>query len=269
MHASAILAGLALCRAAAAAAAPDAVEQRVEDLRTLPWVAVDDEGQPSKTVTPSVATVGGTPSPVDGAPHDLTASVYTWTSWGAIATSTGTPPNPTATNPATGEGAFSRCYNRDGDFAPFCRPLHNSTLLTGNTYYITWDPDFYNHTTGGGGDDNNNNNNSSTLEIAVRLDYLNHSSNEMLKFDTFDRVPAKWGFWPFKVDDSLLKGSHLNNVTITLLSSPRGSNDKTKSVALPVALARPQLGRTAPSSDPSPRTLLIALPLTLGVCALF
>lgn len=144
MHASAILAGLALCRAAAAVPSPEqrgdgaaaGQLQRREDLQTVPWVTVDDEGQPRKTITPSITTVSGTPSPIgDAAPHDLTASVYTWTTWGKITTSTGTPPNPTATSANTGSGAFSRCYNKDGEFAPFCRPLHNSTLLTGSTYY--------------------------------------------------------------------------------------------------------------------------------------
>jgi hypothetical protein len=101
---------------------------------TSPWIEVDDMGQPTKTNTPSMTTISGTPSALNGAPYDLTASVYTWTTWGSKTTSTGTPPNPTATA-GGGKGAFARCSNLDGDFAPFCRPNHNSTLLTGSTYY--------------------------------------------------------------------------------------------------------------------------------------
>lgn len=126
---------------------------------------------------------------------------------------------------------------------------------------VTWDPDFYNHTAGGSAGNN-------TLEVAVRLDYLNQSSNEMLKLDTFDRVPASWGFWPFKLEDTHLKGNRINNVTITLLSSLKGSNDKTKSVALPVALTRPGLDQYTSAGGSTRQNLLIALPVSLGGCAL-
>ncbi|PTB73517.1 hypothetical protein M440DRAFT_1404519 [Trichoderma longibrachiatum ATCC 18648] len=70
---------------------------------TAPWVTVGDEGKPVKTITPSMTTISGTPTLVSVAPHDITASVYTWTTWGSITTSTGRPPNPTATS-KDGEG---------------------------------------------------------------------------------------------------------------------------------------------------------------------
>lgn len=140
MHASTFLGALALCGTAMAIPAATAtdkptaalLEKRAEP--TAPWVTIDDEGQPVKTVTPSVTTVDGTTSIVNGAPHDLTASVYTWTTWGVVTTSTGNPPNPTATA-KSGEGTFARCSNLDGENAPFCSPYSNSTLLTGRTYY--------------------------------------------------------------------------------------------------------------------------------------
>lgn len=101
---------------------------------TDPWVKVDDDGQPSTTYTPQFTTQASSTSLLDAAPHDLTASVYTWTTWAKVTTSTGDPPNPTATG-KNGEGSFARCYNPDGENAPFCRPAFNSTLLTGRTYY--------------------------------------------------------------------------------------------------------------------------------------
>ncbi|KAJ6443006.1 hypothetical protein O9K51_04185 [Purpureocillium lavendulum] len=229
-----------------------------------PWVVVDDEGQPSKTVTPSMTTVSGTPSAVDGAaPHDLTASVYTWTTWGQITTSTGEPPNPTATNSKTGEGAFSRCFNKDGPNAPFCRPAANSTLLTGRTYYITWDPDYYNSTgllkpTG-----------NSSYEVALRLEYLNETSKEMVLLDTFERVPAAWGFRAWNVDRSLLKGKRLNNVTMSLHASIKGSYEvSNKTLAVPLAITDPDLDHTTPSPVPKGDTLVIALPVVFGTIAL-
>ncbi|RDA95472.1 hypothetical protein CP533_5427 [Ophiocordyceps camponoti-saundersi (nom. inval.)] len=219
---------------------------------TAPWVTIDDEGQPAMTVTPSVASISGTTTIDHGAPHDLTASVFTWITWGAITTSTGTPPNPTALDAKTGQGAFSRCFNRDGDHAPFCRPLLNSTLLTGTTYYVTWDPDFYKSA------------DNTTLEVAIRLDYLNQTNNEWSKLDTYDRVPAKWGFWPLRLKTEHLKGQRYNNATITLVASPKGGDESNKSVALPVTFASLGVDDMPPPRVPKGSTLLIALPITLG-----
>lgn len=152
MHAIAILgAAAALCGSATAMpkATPEPqleMHRRANHLQpradpTAPWVTVGDEGTPVKTVTPKMTTVSGTPTLVDVAPHDITASVFTWTSWGDIFTSTGLPPNPTATS-KNQDGVFSRCYNKDGEDAPFCTPYKNSTLTTGNIYYsefeIAW-----------------------------------------------------------------------------------------------------------------------------------
>ncbi|GAO13452.1 hypothetical protein UVI_02016610 [Ustilaginoidea virens] len=123
--------------AAAAAAAVNVPRDGDNDdrLPQAPWVTVNDEGNPVTTLTPAVSSVSGTPSPVDAAPHDLTASLYTVTNYGHVYTSTGLPPNPTATNAKTNEGSFSRCFNQRGAYAPFCRPTHNSTIYTGRTYY--------------------------------------------------------------------------------------------------------------------------------------
>ncbi|KAL6701802.1 hypothetical protein J3F84DRAFT_355830 [Trichoderma pleuroticola] len=273
MHAIAILgAAAALC--GSASAMPKATPEPQLDMNilrranlqpradpTAPWVTVGDEGTPVKTVTPKVTTVSGTPTLVDVAPHDITASVFTWTSWGDIFTSTGRPPNPTATS-KNQDGVFSRCYNKDGEDAPFCTPYKNSTLTTGSIYYITWDPDYYNTTSVP--------KSNSTYEITVRLDYLNRTSNEWVKLKTFDdhRVPASWGFWPLEVKSDFLQGEKLNNITITLLAAPRGTNDKNSSVALPVAFAPPGLPQNPEPKVPNGHTLSIALPVAFG-CIVF
>lgn len=140
MHASTLLAAAALWASSRAipAATPVArevdavIERRAE--QTDAWVTVDDEGQPSTTYTPSMTVIDGTTSVKDAAPHDLTASLFTITYYAKITTSTGQPPNPTA-SAKSGQGAFARCHNLDGDFAPFCAPYVNSTIYTGNTYY--------------------------------------------------------------------------------------------------------------------------------------
>lgn len=141
MHASKILASVGLVASASASVVRYAnvnqqrdvvIEKRAD--QTAAWVSVDDEAQPATTYTPSMTVVDGVTSIVDGAPHDLTATVYTSTHYGEIYTSTGEPPNPTASG-KHGEGAFTRCHNKDGSNAPFCSPYENSTLTTGKTYF--------------------------------------------------------------------------------------------------------------------------------------
>lgn len=107
---------------------------------TAPWVSVDDKGRP-KTYTPSVTTVSGTTSLVDPARHDLTASVFTWVTYGVPHTSTGSVPNPTATG-TSGQGSFSLCSNsaKDGAHVPFCHPYPDSVLLKTRTYYSLSSP---------------------------------------------------------------------------------------------------------------------------------
>ncbi|TWU70770.1 hypothetical protein ED733_000762 [Metarhizium rileyi] len=259
-------------RAASAVAVPSPSEPPIlirrdydndNDLAAAPWVTVDDNGNPSKTFNPVLTTVSGTPSAVDAAPHDLTASVYTITNHGHVSTSTGPPPNPTATNAASNEGFFSRCYNKNGPYAPLCRPSYNSTIYTGNTYYITWDPDYYNKSAA---------TLNSTYFISVRLDYLNTTSNEFMLLETVDRsVPAKWGYFPLAVEGKHLKNQHkTNNITITLMGHDVKNSIayNNKSTPLPVVVSNPPLDPTAPSNPPKGRTLTIALPVTFGVIAL-
>jgi hypothetical protein len=111
---------------------PPLLEMRADP--TAPWVSVDDMGRPASTLTPSLTTIDGSVSVIDGAPHDITATVFTQTFYGVVSTSTGTAPNPSATN-SNKEGGFARCYNEDGDMAPFCDPATDSTLYEGTTYY--------------------------------------------------------------------------------------------------------------------------------------
>jgi hypothetical protein len=233
---------------------------------TAVWVTIDDDGQPSTTFTPSYTTDASTTSLVDPAPHDLTASVYTWVTWGKATTSTGEPPNPTATS-SNNEGSFSRCYNMDGEYAPLCRPSLNSTLLTGTTYFVTWDPDFFN-TTGESLHEN------TTIDISVRIEYLNttRNVNEWVKLETSDKTrPATHGFWPFKVESKHLKGKSTNQIRLQLLTSRYGSAEKVPVEGFdgyPLKVENPGWSDHKPSPAPSNRDLIIALPVALGSVAL-
>lgn len=67
-----------------------------------------------------------------------------------------------------------------------------------------------------------------------------------------------------------LKGHKtLNNVTLSLLQSAKGSSEiKNTSVELPAAIGKPTLPAPKPTPKPSNKDLVIALPVTLGTVAL-
>lgn len=234
---------------------------------TAPWVQVNDEGQPETTYTPSATLVDGTTSIQDAAPHDLTASVYTETWYGEISTRTGDVPNPQPTGKKSSqEGAFTRCYNLDGKNAPFCAPSENSVLYTDSKYYVTWDPDFYN--TSSFFEPKNDNR---TLEVSLRLDWYNTTTEEWNKLDDVDgeddRVPAIWGYFPFKASSKYNKEwqKGTTNLTITLITSVRGSKQKNESEsALPVTIQKHFPPEDKAGSVPKGQTLYIALPAVFG-----
>lgn len=132
---------------------------------------------------------------------------------------------------------------------------------------MTWDPDFYNQTDLPG---------NSTRQVAVRLDYLNRTTDksspdygddskaEFVKLDETDRVPAEWGFLPLKIKGSYLKGSEPHNITLTLMLGLQGSSDLNEtSEAIPFVLDYHR-----PPGDEGHhvenRDLIIALPVTCG-----
>ncbi|KAF4949885.1 hypothetical protein FSARC_13354 [Fusarium sarcochroum] len=266
MHASKIFASIGLM-ASTSATAIRYVDHHERDIeanahglekradQTAAWVTVDDDMQPATTYTPSYTTIDGTTSLLDAAPHDLTASVYTYTSWGKAYTSTGEPPNPQATG-KHGEGVFSRCHNQDGENAPFCAPHANSTLDARKTYFVTWDPDYFNKT---------KSTDNSTLMITPRLDLYNTTSKSWEKYKEFtdSAVPAAWGYWPFDAKKEYMKYSPYN-ISLTLYSNSNNSLEKSKSSSLYLNLIDEDFPEKANEKAPTGRSLTIALPVVFG-----
>jgi len=275
MHASALLVALSTVASVSAsalryrAAAPEptkaiAIEKRVDAIekRAEPsdaWVSVDEEAQPETTYTPSATVVDGTTSYENGAPHDLTATVFTKTELGKITTSTGSPPNPTATN-SKGQGAFARCHNKDGDKAPLCDPAVDSTLYVDSTYYVTWDPDYF--------DSSTLKKLNASYEVSVRLDYFNTTSLQLISEEHFPRSNASWGFYPFYVDKKYLHGYDEHNFTLTLYQHTSDNTASKNITAIWVQLAKYKRALNPTTSAPTGQTLTIALPTVFGAIVL-
>lgn len=124
---------------------------------------------------------------------------------------------------------------------------------------MTWDPDFYNSSAVTAS--------NTTVEVALRIEYFNTTdhADEWVKLETHNRVPAAWGFTPFKVEDKHRKGHKTNDVRIQLQRYTMGSDEITNSTEfLPFFIEEPAWSDKDTSPEPSHRDLMIALPVALG-----
>ncbi|KAJ9132967.1 hypothetical protein NKR23_g11045 [Pleurostoma richardsiae] len=250
MHTTFLTAALLLLGPASAAPGlhPTRLLRRSQASPTDVWVSVDDDGQP-KTITPVVSTVSGTTTIISGAPHDVTATVFTRTSAGDVRTSTGSAPVPTATDKAGG-GAFPLCYNTEGVNAPFCEPGTNATLHPGTTYYITWDPTFFNTTNG---------------TVIVRGNYINSTTGEILdQAFASDKTPVGYGFYSWSVPKSVLSGQ-ASNISLSIASVSSADSSTSDAVRGPwITVAKNEPYRQEKAKAPTGPALYIGLPTIAG-----
>ncbi|KAH6681038.1 hypothetical protein F5X68DRAFT_211751 [Plectosphaerella plurivora] len=199
MHTSTLLLALASL-AAAMPAEPTPTPEAVAPVTPRPhhidptavWITVDKTGRPS-TVTPVATTISGESTFVDGAPNELTGTVFVITDRrnAKVTTSTGEPPLPTARN-GKGQGAFAPCHNLDGKGAPFCSPEETDEVIIGKTYYLTFDPEFpmlKSNTTG------------RKLKLRLVGDMINSTTGEVGDeiHSTDFLKPALHGFFPWSI----------------------------------------------------------------------
>ncbi|KAI0393750.1 hypothetical protein F5Y17DRAFT_431237 [Xylariaceae sp. FL0594] len=250
---STAVAGLAL--ASSAYAVPNPVEPRATDAALEPWVTVNADGEPA-TITPVLSTISGTPTIISGAPHDLTAEVFTYTSYGKVITTTSSAPLATPTGTGDNQaGAFSRCHNLDGANAPWCLPKIDEPLYVGRRYYFTWDPEFF----------------SATPNATVRIvaNYLNSTTGEpepgIAAFES-STLLASSGFWTQPITDEYLRHQGSKNLTIILTSSVKGKEQQALSPIKVTTVPGPTANGRGKTPDAA--ALYIALPTVLGFIAL-
>ncbi|KAI1499042.1 hypothetical protein F5X99DRAFT_298465 [Biscogniauxia marginata] len=245
MHALASIAAATLLLSSASAV-PN-LRRRDTTTGLEPWVTVNEEGQPS-TVTPKLSTADGTPTTISPAPNDVTATVFTQTSFGKVTTSTGTAAAiPTPTGGAAGE--FAICHNLDGDFAPWCSPTSGTKVYPGTTYYFTWDPDYFD---------------KPNTTVIIQGNYVNETTGNVTDqaFESAKTIAA-WGFWSYKIEDSLLKYQPAKNITIELASVVPGKK-ATIMKGPTIEVNRQPSYQPDTGGMPSKAALYIALPSVLG-----
>ncbi|KAI0466225.1 hypothetical protein F4859DRAFT_519248 [Xylaria cf. heliscus] len=253
MHRLASVTAAGLLLAAAAHAIPNPLQPRATDTATPtdaalePWVTVNDDGQAS-TVTPVLSTIDGTPTVISGAPHDVTATVFTYTSYGKVITSTGEAPGPTATGQSA--GSFAVCDNMDGEFAPWCKPDGGTPLYVGTTYYFTWDPNYF---TGP----------NTTVQVVGNL--INKTSGEVrTESPAFMSGPTRAGFGyvSIKMTDDILLHQGSQNISLSLVAV--GDKRQEKPGPQLYVTTRPGPVADAKGKLPKGAALYIAFPTVFG-----
>lgn len=160
---------------------------------------------------------------------------------------------PTATA-SDGAGSFQACQNKDGDNAPWCIPTEGTALYPGTTYYFTWDTSFFA---------------SPNTSILVQGNYINETTGEVT--DQAFQSPkwsASWGFWSYKIEDSLLKFQSSKNISLQLatLAVNGSSSEILKGPTVMVSKIPSYTPDTGKSVDK--RALIIALPTIFGFIGL-
>ncbi|KAF7871681.1 hypothetical protein EAF04_003788 [Stromatinia cepivora] len=218
------------------------------DLDLVPWVTVDASGHAS-TITPILTTIEGKATTIDAGPATLTATGTSSTSVTTSRTSTSGEVLPTS----TGGGAFEICYNLKGKFAPFCKPDNGSSVYVDETYYVTWDTEYF---TG------------SNNSVFIQANYVNASGGGV---QAFQSIPTSnsLGFIAWAIDKTWLKGMNSNNVTLFITPTQKTAISSVQGPTLMVTTSpAPEPYRQSPSKAPHGASLYIALPTVLAFIVL-
>ncbi|KAI9047544.1 hypothetical protein LZ554_008260 [Drepanopeziza brunnea f. sp. 'monogermtubi'] len=228
MHAFAVFAGLVI--------------PKRDDLSNAfnPWVSVDASGIPVATYTPSVTTINGVETTANAIPYSLTAT----------GTATQTDSDSAQTSAFTGGGSFQECHNREGRFAPFCKPDNGSDVNVDGKYYVTWDKEFFSQ---------------KNASVKVVANYVNDTGHGPVAFES-SPVPTSDGYFVWTIQKEWLQDLQTNNVTLYLnrINPPTGSASSLSGPTVRVNVYSKPVYHQPPTPAPKGQSLFIALPTLLG-----
>ncbi|TVY80919.1 hypothetical protein LSUE1_G005962 [Lachnellula suecica] len=216
-----------------------------------PWVSVDASGSPVATITPFPTSVNGVATTIGAAPASLTATTTSQTDDKPTQTSGAAPKS-------TGGGSFQVCNNMKGPFAPFCKPENGSSVYVGETYYVTWDPNFFP---------------LKNSSVKIQANYVNQSDGGLQAFQSPDTVNG-FGFLAWTIDKEMLRDKSSNNVTLFITFLNIDHTQSVQGPTLQVTNRPKEYFRQEPTKAPKGHSLYIALPTVFGfiilcVCGTF
>ncbi|KAA6414392.1 MAG: hypothetical protein FRX48_01141 [Lasallia pustulata] len=136
--------------------------------------------------------------------------------------------------------AFPQCHDAFGPIAPFCQPTDGSDVYVGETYYITWDPDYF----------------PVNSIITIDLSYVKTLTGGDNAWSSV-KIPNAYGYSTLTMDKAWLQGTGRNNLTLTILSLASNRNAELVVSAGPfISLTyRPATHHPAPPTKKAPNRL--------------
>ncbi|EKD18529.1 hypothetical protein MBM_03522 [Drepanopeziza brunnea f. sp. 'multigermtubi' MB_m1] len=118
----------------------------------------------------------------------------------ATGTATQTDWDPAQISLSVGGGSFQECHNRDGRYAPFCKPDNGSDVNVDGKYYVTWDREFFSQ---------------KNASVRVVANYVNDTGYGLVAFES-SPVPISDGQFVWTIQKEQLQDLQTNNVTLYL-----------------------------------------------------
>ncbi|CAL3973652.1 unnamed protein product [Diplocarpon coronariae] len=205
-----------------------------------PWVSIDASGLPVATYTPTITTLNGIETTINPVPFSLTAT----------ATVTQNDAKATQTFAATGGGSFQECHNRDGSYAPFCKPDNGSDVDVDGKYYVTWDRDYFSQ---------------KNASVKIVANYVNDTGHGPIAFES-SPVLVSDGYFVWDIQKDWLQDLQTNNVTLYLnrIDPPAGAPNSLTGPTVRVKFYEKPIYHQPPSQAPRGQSLYIALPTVFG-----
>jgi hypothetical protein len=137
-----------------------------------------------------------------------------------------------------------------GEFSPFCKPDNGSSVYVGETYYVTWDTNFFTE---------------KNATVLVQANFVNASDGGAQAFQSPNTING-YGFISWTIDKEMLRGKSWNNVTLFIVPLNPIANEPTSFQGPTVQVTnRPaDYYRQQPAKAPKGQSLYIALPTVFG-----
>jgi hypothetical protein len=182
----------------------------------------------------------------DGKPTDFASSTDT------ASTSTSATSTP-ANAPLPASSNFPQC--NDAKAAPFCLPENNTQVYIGETYYVTWNSEFFS---------------SPNASITVILQAKNSSNTQTW---SSDRIPNAMGYATVTMQKEWLGSDLVNTNNLTFVASEYDSDSDKKASFFDgpnvILMNKPaeHLPPPPPTKAPNKLGLMLGLPIGLGFTA--
>lgn len=156
-------------------------------------------------------------------------------------------------NSTQSAGPFPVCTDINTAYSPFCLPHHLEDVVTDATYYVTWNPDYY----------------DLNATITIELRYPNSTQGDSAF--TSAKTANSYGYIPLHMQSEWLQGRKRNSLTLYIIELDSTSNRRASVLQGPTITLHPRPTehyKPPPQLPFNKRALAIGLPVGLAAVVL-